>query len=200
MVKLEYGGDYDMTILFYLLTAYIIGTIMFGYIIGRLIGKVDIRTVGSGNVGATNVGRVMGKGAFIATFIGDASKAVFIIFLGKSLTLPVSIQLLGLLIVIIGHMWPITLSFHGGKGIASYLGGIIILEPWITVVLIGIFSVSYLILKKYTKAGLLSLFLTSICFVFFTYSLSELSILFVTTLVVLYADRFDRKIENEKRG
>jgi len=74
-----------MYIFSYILGAYLVGTIMFGFIIGKLFGKVDIRTLGSGNVGARNIGRNLSKPAFVATFLGDAGKAFFIVFIGRLL-------------------------------------------------------------------------------------------------------------------
>jgi acyl phosphate:glycerol-3-phosphate acyltransferase len=181
-----------MIITIYLLSAYLIGNIMFGYIIAKLIGKVDLRTAGSGNVGARNIGRVVGKGAFVATFIGDASKAALIILLGKKIGLPLAIQLLAFFLVIIAHIWPITLRFQGGKGVASFLGGLLIIEPTIFLFLIGSFLLSMLILRDFTKAGLLSIALTPFIPLFYDYQLLEIGIFILTTVLILYIHRFTR--------
>ena len=106
---------------------YVFGLFQTGYIYGKL-NKVDIRDYGSGNAGATNTMRVLGKKAGIITYFGDALKAVFCIILvwiiyGKKL--PDMVSLLSLyagLGVILGHNLPFYLKFQGGKGIATTSG------------------------------------------------------------------------------
>ncbi|QOR66432.1 glycerol-3-phosphate acyltransferase [Cytobacillus suaedae] len=182
-----------MAFIAYLLTSYLVGCIMFGYIVTKLSGKGDIRCKGSGNVGSRNVGRVVGKSAFVATFLGDAGKAIVVIMLGQYLGLPLIVQLIGFLFVIIGHLWPITLAFHGGKGIASFLGGIIYLEPMMACVLVGVFVVMYLIFKGFNRPGLIAIGSTPIALLFLDYEFVEWVIVFVIALLAIYADRFERK-------
>lgn len=112
--------------------AYLVGSIPFGYLIGRWVGKVDIRTVGSGNIGATNVGRVLGFRFFVAVFALDFAKGYLPTrFLPGPLApgapdLPVGVAVAAIL----GHNFPIFLGFKGGKGVATSLGAVWALD-WV---------------------------------------------------------------------
>lgn len=115
-----------------IITSYLIGSIPTAYIFGRLLKGIDIRKFGSGNVGATNALRVLGKTAGITVLILDALKGFVCIFvLGNFLALKVthipdetSLVILGLS-CICGHNWTVFLRFKGGKGIAATLGVLI---------------------------------------------------------------------------
>ncbi|MFA5115357.1 MAG: glycerol-3-phosphate 1-O-acyltransferase PlsY [Candidatus Omnitrophota bacterium] len=109
--------------------SYLLGSIPNAYIFGRVLGGVDIRKVGSGNVGATNALRVLGKGAGVAVLLLDILKGFLAVILlgaifGPRITLVSSESLRIVLGVacILGHNWPVFLGFKGGKGIATTLG------------------------------------------------------------------------------
>ena len=110
--------------------AYLIGSIPFGYLIARVVGGVDIRTVGSGNIGATNVGRVLGFRFFVVVFLLDFGKGFlptrFLPEMARSTwpDLPVGVAVA----TILGHNFPIFLGFRGGKGVATSLGAVSALD------------------------------------------------------------------------
>lgn len=115
--------------------AYLVGSIPTGYILARF-KNIDIRTVGSGNVGATNVLRVVGKVAALFTLIIDILKGfVVVAFLAEALytfrmnTGFMEFQAILGLVVVMGHNWPIFLSFKGGKGVATSAGVLLALCP-----------------------------------------------------------------------
>ena len=108
----------------YLLFCYLLGSVPFAYIISKIFRAIDIRTKGSGNVGATNVLRVIGLRAGIVVLILDVLKG----FLAVKLA-PPEIIYLGGLFVIIGHCWTVFLKFKGGKGVATALGVLLAVEP-----------------------------------------------------------------------
>ena len=108
--------------------AYFIGSVPFGYILARAVRGVDIRTVGSGNIGATNVGRIMGRGWGLFVFALDVLKGLLPAYIGKELGGP-ELAVLGGLAVIIGHNWPIFLGFRGGKGVATSCGVLLAVFP-----------------------------------------------------------------------
>lgn len=124
--------------------AYIIGSIPFGLVLARLTGKEDLRKVGSGNIGATNALRAGGKKLAGATLLLDMGKgfvAAYIpyLFFGPDITFFTSIA------VVLGHLFPVWLRFHGGKGVAttmgvllglSWLTGFAVLATWIIVALV----------------------------------------------------------------
>jgi glycerol-3-phosphate acyltransferase PlsY len=108
--------------LFFIFFSYLLGSIPFGYLIFYFSEGKDIRTMGSGNIGATNVMRSKGKLAGLATLMLDILKGALPIVYGRShFDLP-WIVLLGGLAVLLGHVFPVFLKFHGGKGVGSLVG------------------------------------------------------------------------------
>jgi acyl phosphate:glycerol-3-phosphate acyltransferase len=141
-------------ILLYFIISYLIGSIMFGFLITKIFFREDIRVQGSGNVGARNAGRLHGKTAFVLIFLGDALKGVLVILAARYLQFSETIQLAGLALAILGHIKPITLKFKGGKGISTFIGGIITFEPTMVPVIILGFGLLYPFMKSFTLAGL----------------------------------------------
>jgi glycerol-3-phosphate acyltransferase PlsY len=104
-----------------LVVGYLLGSIPFGIILTRLTGAGDLRKIGSGNIGATNVLRTGRKGLAAATLLGDALKGTLAVVLVHAYAGP-SAALLAALGAFLGHVFPIWLGFRGGKGVATYLG------------------------------------------------------------------------------
>lgn len=117
------------------LIGYFLGSIPFGYLAGRLRG-IDIRTVGSKNVGATNVFRTLGKGSGIAVMALDIGKGVGAAVIGRWLT-DDPWPLFAAAAAVAGHVFPVWLKFRGGKGVATGAGVVIGLMPLPSLVLIG---------------------------------------------------------------
>jgi len=113
---------------------YLAGSIPFGYLYGRLVLGVDVRRIGSGNIGGTNVARAGGKGHGIAVIVLDALKAVVPILLARRLLAGAPRAELGVVVVavaaFVGHLFPVWLRFKGGKGVATALGIFAVLAPW----------------------------------------------------------------------
>jgi glycerol-3-phosphate acyltransferase PlsY len=113
--------------------AYLVGSIPFSYLVARAFGVADVRTVGSGNVGATNVMRSAGKGPGIAALVLDALKgavatmAASRIVPGSEWTAP-----LAAVAAVLGHVFPVWLGFRGGKGVATGAGALLPLAPGAT--------------------------------------------------------------------
>ena len=105
-----------------LLTAYLLGAIPFGFVIAKFFLGYDIRNVGSGNIGMTNMIRTGGKTPGIATFLLDFGKRALAVTIAKLLHAPESIILTGGFLAVFGHTRSIFLKFTGGKGVAAYLG------------------------------------------------------------------------------
>ena len=104
-----------------LLVGYLLGSIPFGLILTRLAGTQDIRTIGSGNIGATNVLRTGNRGLAAATLIGDMLKGTVAVILMGTYGGPNAAMAAGLG-AFLGHLFPVWLNFYGGKGVATYIG------------------------------------------------------------------------------
>lgn len=120
--------------------AYLVGSIPSGYILGKFAG-VDVRQVGSGNVGATNVARAVGKWQGAATLLADAMKGMVPVATGLGMNLPPEAIASIASAAFLGHLYPIFLKFHGGKGVATGLGALLVIAPLATLLLVAIFAV-----------------------------------------------------------
>lgn len=119
-----------MTLFLMLLAAYLIGAIPTGVILTRLTGSGDIRSSGSGNIGATNVYRVAGRKLGIITLLGDCLKgAIPVIAAQQGCNLSLGETALVALAAFLGHCYPVYLGFKGGKGVATALGIFLVLSP-----------------------------------------------------------------------
>jgi glycerol-3-phosphate acyltransferase PlsY len=106
--------------------AYLLGSIPFGVVITRALGLGDLRAIGSGNIGATNVLRTGHKGAAAATLILDAAKGGVAVLIARAIVGPDAAQVAGLF-AFLGHLYPVWLGFKGGKGVATFLGTLLAL-------------------------------------------------------------------------
>ncbi|MGZ8393540.1 MAG: glycerol-3-phosphate 1-O-acyltransferase PlsY [Nitrospira sp.] len=139
------------------LLGYLIGSIPFGVVVSHLLGVADPRSAGSRNVGFTNVLRVSGKKAGILTLIGDIGKGWFVGWIGTLLFHQESAVLLVAMASIVGHLHSVFLTFKGGKGVATALGAVLGVAPWIGLALIGVW-VGAVLLWKYSSGGALVAF------------------------------------------
>jgi glycerol-3-phosphate acyltransferase PlsY len=112
-----------------ILAAYLLGSISWSYLIVRLLQGRDIRTVGSGNAGATNVLRTAGKGAGIAALVLDLGKGVAAVLGARAWDAPSGVVAGAALAVVLGHIYPIFFGFRGGKGVATAAGALATLAP-----------------------------------------------------------------------
>ncbi len=141
--------DYNIFLLaLYLIVCFFIGSIPFAYILVRLIKGVDIRQVGSGNPGATNAGRVLGKYGFVAAFLLDFLKGFLPLYFFMNVhTIPNSetffIPLVAVALVL-GHTYSVFLQFKGGKGVATAAGVFCMLTPYAALVAFISFAVVFL--------------------------------------------------------
>jgi glycerol-3-phosphate acyltransferase PlsY len=116
-----------------ILISYLIGNISNAYFIGKIFLKKDVREYGSGNAGATNAIRAFGFKIGILVFIGDLLKGVLATYISYKID-PVYGQYIGGLSLIIGHNWPAVLKFKGGKGIASSIGVMLFINPYLSLI------------------------------------------------------------------
>lgn len=113
------------------LGAYLLGSIPAAYIAARLATGKDIRKEGSGNVGASNVARSASKKLAIPVFLFDIAKGYVVVWLAGICGLALFYQILIGVIAVAGHNWPVFLKFNGGRGIATSLGVVLAVSPWL---------------------------------------------------------------------
>jgi glycerol-3-phosphate acyltransferase PlsY len=119
--------------------SYLLGSVPSGFIVGKLSG-LDVRKAGSGNIGATNVARLLGKKGGVLTLIADTAKGIIPVFAVQQMGLSDRIAALVGIAAFLGHLYPIFLKFKGGKGVATALGVLLGLAPLATIILLGVFA------------------------------------------------------------
>lgn len=135
-----------------LLLGYLLGSIPFGLILTRLAGLGDVRNIGSGNIGATNVLRTGRKGLAAATLLLDAAKGAAAVFLAEFIWPDLGLGGLAAIAVFLGHLYPIWLGFRGGKGVATLIGIVsaLLWQAALAVVAVWILA---LLLTRYSSVG-----------------------------------------------
>jgi glycerol-3-phosphate acyltransferase PlsY len=123
-----------------LVGAYLLGSIPFSFLVARFFGVADVRRVGSGNVGATNVLRTAGKKAGMLAFVLDALKGAAAAWLAGQLVPGPRLASLAAVAAVLGHMYPVWLRFQGGKGVATGAGAFLPILPLATVIGLLVFG------------------------------------------------------------
>src|ERR1035437_4427341 len=139
------------------LAAYVLGCFTTGYYLVRWRTGHDIRAVGSGSVGARNVGRLLGRPGFVATVLADFAKGVLAVWGTRHFTTDDRLVALAMLGVVAGHIWPVQLRFRGGKGMATALGALLIYDWQLAVAFVLLFGGAFAVFRKTVIPGLLAL-------------------------------------------
>jgi len=135
------------------LAGYLLGSLPFGLIWARVFGLGDIRAIGSGNIGATNVLRTGNKLAALLTLIGDVGKGAFAVLLARGLLADDAAQAAGLF-AYLGHLFPLYIGFKGGKGVATWLGTILAIAWPVGLAAAATWLVTALVFRISSLAGL----------------------------------------------
>jgi glycerol-3-phosphate acyltransferase PlsY len=153
--------------------AYLLGSIPTGYLLVRIFRRQDIRSVGSGNIGATNVLRFGGKGLGAVTFLLVGLQGCAAVWLGGAFgawlmpAVPLrKAEALAALFAVFGHMFTCWLHFHGGKGVATAFGVFLVASPWAALAAIGVFAVVFA-LSRYVSVGSIVAALSFMVFAWF---------------------------------
>ena len=174
-----------------ILVSYLFGSIPFGLVLTKIFLKKDIREIGSGNIGATNVLRAGNKILGYSTLVLDILKAILpILYIKFFMNDYLYISALS---IFIGHVFPIWLKFKGGKGVASYLGILCCLDIY-TALIFGVVWISIFILFKFSSLSSLLASLTIPIFHFFYNSNSDYYFYFMMFILIFFTHR-----ENIKR-
>ena len=132
--------------------SYLLGSIPFGLIAGKLVKNVDIRSYGSGTTGMTNVLRTVGVPAAALVLMLDIGKAALAVVVAKVLFDSNGAEVAAALTVLVGHNWPVFVRFRGGRGTASGLGGLLILSP-ISGLIAALIGVAVIAITRYVSLG-----------------------------------------------
>lgn len=148
-----------MTVVLLILLGYVLGSVPTGYLVGRAFG-VDVRRVGSGNIGTANVLRAAGKWAAILTLAGDMMKGLIPIVTARLVTDNVWVHAAVGLAAVVGHCWPVFLKFKGGKAVATGAGTSIGLAPLVG---LGLFAFwwAVVLVSRYTSLGAIAVMVVS---------------------------------------
>ena len=164
--------------------AYLLGSIPFGIVITRAFGLGDLRTIGSGNIGATNVLRTGNKPAAAATLILDAAKGGIAVLIARYIFGEDAAQLAGLA-AFLGHLFPIWLGFKGGKGVATFLGILLALAWPVGLAACATWAAAAAITRISSAAALCAAGLSPIWLFVFDYGQMILLVFILTVLVYI---------------
>ena len=168
-----------------LIACYVLGCFVAAYYLTRWHRGADIRASGSGNAGARNMARVYGMKYAVITLLIDAAKGAAAVVAGLTIVGPEWAAIAALLAAIIGHIWPIQLSFHGGKGVATGLGGILVIDPLVVLTLVGIGAVCFAFTRNFFRSGLIAIALAAPMAWLFGHDVPTAVLIGVTSLLVL---------------
>ena len=173
-----------MATIAFVLFAYLIGSISFAVIASKLFGLPDPRTFGSKNPGATNVLRTGKKAAAALTLLGDGAKGWLAVFLALHFAADYGVSEYGVaavcIAVFLGHVYPVFFNFHGGKGVATLLGILLALNPWLGLSVLATWLVAILIWRISSLSALMAAALAPLYAVF----LIGFNIFFMTVLLL----------------
>ncbi|WP_257348428.1 glycerol-3-phosphate acyltransferase [Pseudalkalibacillus decolorationis] len=177
-------------LVFWLVVGYLLGCVNGGYYLVRYKRKQDIRRFGSGNAGATNTGRLLGRTGFAATLVIDLVKGLVVVWIPLYFEWGEVIVVLSGLAVVAGHIWPIQLQFRGGKGIAVFLGVLLLFDVRTVGIILLVFLLLYLFYRRFTITGLTALSLSPFV-MFFLGGIGIFTMIgtAIMTGIVIYAHR-----------
>jgi acyl phosphate:glycerol-3-phosphate acyltransferase len=187
-----------MTIFFQTLAvivSYLLGAVPFGLLFSRLFSNVDVRTVGSGNIGATNVLRAAGKRAAALTLLADCFKGLLPVLAVQFLFHDDTLASLSGAAAVLGHNFPVYLGFKGGKGVATSYGVVLATVPWIGFVCL----IAWLFAAAFWRYSSLSALLSFVLYPVFTFALHRDSRPRVLLSLFIFGMIYYRHRENIKR-
>lgn len=168
-----------------IILAYLLGSVPSGFIIGALSGT-DVRKRGSGNIGATNVARVLGKGLGLLTLLADTAKGFVPVLIAQYLGMSDVAVALAAMAAFLGHLYPVFLAFQGGKGVATAFGALLALAPEATVLLAVLFGLAVLASGRVSLGSIIAALALPVVLWGFAYGTVFVTMgLFIGAMVVL---------------
>jgi acyl phosphate:glycerol-3-phosphate acyltransferase len=164
------------------LLAYLLGSVPFGMVITRIMGLGDLRQIGSGNIGATNVLRTGNRGAALATLLLDAAKGGVAVLVARAAAGEDAAQLAGLC-AFLGHLYPVWLGFKGGKGVATFLGILLALAWPVGLAACATWAVTAAVTRISSLSALMAAAFSTLWMFLFSYGQMFLLVIILTVLV-----------------
>jgi glycerol-3-phosphate acyltransferase PlsY len=169
--------------------AYILGCFTAGYYLVRWIADKDIRELGSRSVGAKNVGRVLGKTGFFLTVLFDFGKGSLAVWAARHFTTDERLVVLAMVAVTAGHIWPIQLRFHGGKGMATSMGALLVFDTNLALTFAILFVILFALLRRTVLPGLFAMVCMPLAGMWFEPNPARTILLSLWAALVLMAHR-----------
>ena len=186
-----------MDITLVILYSYLLGSIPFGLIYAKIAGLGDVRNIGSGNIGATNVLRTGNKQVAAYTLLSDIAKGSIAVLITNKFFNEYS--LLSFLIVYLGHIFPVWLKFKGGKGVATFIGGILITNYILGLVFLITWGVTAKVFKISSLSAIIAFIVTLVVtFVFYDFNLTLLMFFFTVFSIYTHRDNIKRIISGDE--
>lgn len=174
----------SMTVLLlWAVIGYLVGSVPFGVVVSRIMGLGNLREIGSGNIGATNVLRTGSKPAAAATLVLDAAKGAVVLLLARALAGEDAAQVAGFA-AMIGHCYPVWLKFKGGKGVATFLGILLALAWPVGIACCAVWLAAAAIWRMSSVGGMLSAGASSILVVLMGYGTGYVLCVLLTVIVI----------------
>jgi len=169
--------------------AYLLGCIATGYYLVRHRLGEDMRELGSGSVGARNVGRILGKTGFLVTLICDFGKGGLAVWAARHFTTDERIVAVAMVAVVAGHIWPAQLRFHGGKGMATSLGALLVFDSKLALIYCALFLGAFVLQWRTVLPGLFALICLPLVALFLGQDRIQVVLITVMSGLVLVAHR-----------
>jgi len=186
-----------MNITLVILYSYLLGSIPFGLIYAKIAGLGDVRNIGSGNIGATNVLRTGNKQVAAYTLLSDIAKGSIAVLITNKFFNEYS--LLSFLIVYLGHIFPVWLKFKGGKGVATFIGGILITNYILGLVFLITWGVTAKVFKISSLSAIIAFIVTLVVtFIFYDFNLTLLMFFFTVFSIYTHRDNIKRIISGDE--
>ena len=189
--------EFFNSIIFYflfILLSYLMGSVPFGYLFSKYVSKIDVREIGSGNIGTTNVLRTGNKLTAILTLFFDALKGFIPVWMSLQFSSELFIYVA--IFTLLGHMYPIWLKFKGGKGVATFLGLIFAISIYSGFLFILSWIIITLIFKKSSVSSLSATLFSSLYIIFYNSNLLLLLIIMLGLITIKHKENIIRIYKN----
>ncbi|MBS4007267.1 MAG: glycerol-3-phosphate 1-O-acyltransferase PlsY [Clostridium sp.] len=187
-----------MNIIVALIAAYLIGSLSFGLMAGKLLRGIDIRQYGSGNTGSTNIQRTLGTVPAIIVLLLDVGKGLAAVLLARALTGAPGVEMLAGVLSVLGHNWPLFHRFKGGRGIATSIGVLMGLSWQVLTIAVAVGMFIIAVTRYVSLGSIIGMLLVPILMLFF--DLPTLHILFGAVLAVFAVWRHRQNISRLLAG